>query len=222
MRLLKRHSDEDDASVDTDRGADTEGPAETRSTAETERVVEDRATEPSRPGLAQRFRRTVTVPMTVPRRSVRRTVTVPARRVEPTTVEPAWALAPILATVAGGALAVIGIVAVIRTGLDDSWFRPQVEVLNADHTALLGAIEIGAGALLLLLGLAGSRVLVAMAGIAGALVATAAAVEPEELQRELAIESWWAWTLAAAGVVLTLLALQEPRARSRGTVIDVR
>jgi hypothetical protein len=61
---------------------------------------------------------------------------------------------------------------------------------------------------------------VAIVGVTMALVATAAAIEPEELQRELAIERWWAWTLAAAGVVLTLSTLQAPRDRSK-TLVDV-
>lgn len=217
MRLLNRRSDDDE-------GAPVEGAR----TEETERVVERRPPDtgeetPRRP-FRERFRRTTTVPVTVPTRSVRRTVTIPSRRVvDPSTAGPAWDLSSIAAVVLGGALAVVGIVVLIRTGLDETWFSPEVEVLDADHTALLGGIEIGAGALLMLLGLAGSRILVAMAGIASALVATAAAVEPEELARELAIESWWAWVLAGAGVVLTLLALQEPRTRPRpGTVIDVR
>jgi hypothetical protein len=53
-----------------------------------------------------------------------------------------------------------------------------------------------------------------------ALGATALVIEPEELQRELAIETWWAWTLAAVGVVVTVSALQAPRQRGE-TVIDV-
>jgi hypothetical protein len=220
MRLLKRHSDEDPATVDGSP-ADDAAAAE-RTTVETERVDDGRVDRPGRPGLAQRFRRTVTVPMTVPRRSLRQTMTVPNRRVVTPSTPAMWPIASVVATVGGAALAVIGIVALIRTGLDETWFAPEVEVLRADHTPLLGALEIGAGVLLLVLGLTGSRLLVALAGIAGALVCTAAAVEPEELSRELAIEPWWAWTLAGAGVILTLLALYDPSPRTRQTVIDVR
>ncbi|MGH9211565.1 MAG: hypothetical protein ACRD2C_12910 [Acidimicrobiales bacterium] len=217
MRLLKRQSDEGEAAVDGDQAVDTERP-----TAETDRVVEERDAEPSHPGVRHRLRRKVTVPMTVPRRSVRRTMTVPSRRIHTPASERSWPVASIAAAAAGAVLAVIGIVAVIRAGLNETWFAPEVEVLRADHTPLLGALQVGAGVLLLVLGLAGSRLLVAVAGIAGALLCTAAAVEPEELARELAIESWWAWVLAGAGVALTLLALYEPRQRTRNTVIDVR
>jgi hypothetical protein len=147
-------------------------------------------------------------------------MTVPSRSVERTSAWPSVGLGPLLAISTGAALAVVGSVALVRTGIDATWFRPQVEVLDADHTALLGALEIAAGLLLLLAGLTGSRVPVAILGLAMALGATALAIEPEELQRELAIERWWAWTLAAAGVVLTLAALQAPRER-RKAVVDV-
>lgn len=218
MRLLKRQSDEDPVTENSPQATDAE-----RQTVENERVVDEPAERAARPGLAQRFRRTVTVPMTVPRRSVRQTMTIPQRRVVTPATDTPWPLASVVATLAGAALAVIGIVALIRADLNETWFTPEVEVLRADHTPLLGALEIGAGVLLLALGLSGSRLLVAMAGIAGALVSTAAAVEPEELSRELGIEPWWAWVLAGAGVALTLLALydQRPR-RPRNTIVDVR
>jgi hypothetical protein len=214
MRLLKQHPDETDAD---ERGVDEAAVAERRA----ERPAEESAV-PTRRSLSwhRRGRRTVTVPMTVPERSVRRTMTVPSRSVERTSAWPSVRLGPVLAIAAGAALAVVGAVALVRTGIDGTWFRPRIEVLNADHTALLGALEIGAGLLLLLAGLSGSRLAVAVLGLAMALGATAMAIEPEELQRELAIERWWAWMLAAAGVVLTLAALQAPHERRR-TVVDI-
>jgi hypothetical protein len=108
----------------------------------------------------------------------------------------------------------------LRAGVNDTWFRPRVEVLDANHTALLGAIEVGAGILLLVAGLVRIRVLVAVLGLAMAIAATAAAIDPAELQRELAIERWWAWTLVAVGAVLTLAALQVPSER-REAVVDL-
>jgi hypothetical protein len=214
MRLLKHHPDETDAD---EPGVDEAAVAERRS----QRPGEESAAPQRKDTTGHRWgRRTVTVPMTVPERSVRRTMTVPSRSVERTTAWPSVRLGSLVAIAAGAALAVVGSVALVRTGIDATWFRPRVEVLDADHTALLGALEIGAGLLLLLVGLTGSRVPVAILGLAMALGATAMAIEPEELQRELAIERWWAWTLAVAGVVLTLAALQAPRER-RTTVVDV-
>jgi hypothetical protein len=212
MRLLNRHTDETDAN----------GPGVKEAVVQEgqDRGPTDKVGPPGRgrPTGRRWGRRTVTVPMTVPERAVRRTVAVPSRSVERTSAWPSMTLSPLLATAVGAALAVVGAVALLRTGIDETWFRPRVEVLNADHTALLGALEIGAGLLLLLVGLMGSRVAVALLGLALALGATAMAIEPEQLQRELAIERWWAWALAAAGVLLTLAALQTPRERRRTMV----
>jgi hypothetical protein len=214
MRLLNRHTDETDAN---EPGVEDAVVDERQ-----DRGLADESRPPGRrrPTGRRWGRRTVTVPMTVPQRAVKRTVAVPSRPVERASTWPSMTLSPLLATAVGAALAVVGAVALLRTGIDETWFRPRVEVLDADHTALLGALEIGAGLLLLLVGLMGSRAAVAILGLAMALGATAMAVEPEELQRELAIERWWAWALAAAGVVLTIAALQTPRERRR-TMVDV-
>jgi hypothetical protein len=202
------------------RPAEPERPLDTTAETPVTETPEAPAAPPERREGRRWFRRTETVPITVPQRALRRTMRVPARRVQTTKARHQLTLAPLVSLVAGAALTVIGIVALIRTGVNETWFRPEAEVLGANHTQLLGVVEIGSGVLLLLLGLLGSRVLVAVAGLAGALLATAAAVEPAELARELAIERWWALTLAAAGVVLTLVALQAPRGR-QDTMIEV-
>ena len=215
MRLLRGHPNE---SVEHESEPD-EPEADAR-------VVEDAAADPR--GARARTRstghwwrgRTTTVPMTVPRRSVKRSVVVPSRPVDRASGWPRVHAGSVLAVAAGAGLAIVGCVVLLRTGVDETWFRPRAEFLDADHTALLGALEIGAGLILLLAGLTGSRVLVAIVGLAMALGATALAIEPEELQRELAIERWWAWALAGVGVVVTLAALQAPRER-RKAVVDV-
>lgn len=203
MRLLSRQSNETDATV-----------------AEREAPVADDSPARQAPTRNRWGRKTVTVPVTVPERSVRRTMVVPSRSVGR---RPAWSrmsAGSVLAVVVGASLAVVGLIAVLRAGVDGTWFRPLVEVLEADHTALLGVLEIGAGVLLVLVGLTGRRIPVAVLGLAMALGATALAIEPDELQRELAIEPWWAWTLAAAGAVLVLAALHAPREAS-SAVVDV-
>jgi hypothetical protein len=207
MRLLKRSPD--------DAGS---GEPAVEDTTTNEPAPASPATPAEGTPTRSRWRRTVTVPVTVPQRAVRRTVTVPSRAVDHVAVSPGLNLGSLAAIAAGAALAVVGAVALLRAGVDDTWYRPRVEVLDADHTALLGALEVGAGIVLLLAGLIRVRVLVAILGLAMAISATAAAIDPAELHRELAIERWWAWTLVGAGVVLTLASLQVPRERHEAVV----
>ncbi|HZA88537.1 MAG TPA: hypothetical protein VE466_16850, partial [Acidimicrobiales bacterium] len=148
MRLLRGHPDE---SVEHESEPD-EPEADAR-------VVEDAAADPR--GARARTRstghwwrgRTTTVPMTVPRRSVKRSVVVPSRPVDRASGRPRVHAGSVLAVAAGAGLAIVGCVVLLRTGVDETWLRPRAEFLDADHTALLGALEIGAGLILLLAGL---------------------------------------------------------------------
>jgi hypothetical protein len=203
MRVLKRDPDERAKATDK-RRADTV----------------DAATAGAETAGHRWRRRTVTVPVTVPERAVRRTAVVPSRSFGRTGRWASPSLGPVVAIAAGAALAIMGSVVLMRTGIDETWFQPRVRVLDADHTALLGLLELGAGVALIVAGATGSRVLVAILGLALAIAAAALAVEPAELQRELAIERWWAWVLALVGAVLVLSALAPPIAR-RQALVDV-
>lgn len=208
-RVYKSEADEPQVGEGSDDrrriGAETEDPE---------------APAPGRPSGRRWGRRTTMVSVNVPEHSVRRTATIESRPVERSSPWARVTLGGLVAIASGAALAVVGCVALLRAGIDSTWFRPRVHVIEADHTALLGALEIGAGLLLLLAGLTGSRVLVTILGLAMAVASASVAVEPAEVQRELAIESWWAWTLAAVGAALVLAALHVPRER-RPTVVDV-
>jgi hypothetical protein len=114
-------------------------------------------------------------------------------------VESRWNLGSVLVVLAGAALAVLGWVAAARTGLNETWYRPVEEVAGLRHTPLLAAVEAGGGVVLVIAGLAGARGLAAFVCIAGAIAAGVAALEPELIAEELALERWWAITLAAAG-----------------------
>jgi hypothetical protein len=203
MRVLKRDSDERAKRTDRRRADEVDAAAGEADT-----------------GGHRWRRRTVTVPVTVPERAVRRTAVIPARSFGRTGRWASPSLAPVVAIAVGVALAIMGSVVLMRTGVDETWFEPQVRVLRADHTALLGLLEIGVGVALIIAGATGSRVVVAILGLALAVAAAALAVEPAELQRELAIEQWWAGVLAAAGAVLVLSALFPPMVRRRA-VVDV-
>jgi hypothetical protein len=124
-----------------------------------------------------------------------------------------WSPANVLAALAGAALAALGIVALIRTEINDTWYTPVEDVLSINHTPLLAAIEVGVGALLVILGLLGLRRLAAFVALAVAVGAAVAAIDPGMFETELAIERWWAITLAAAGGALAVL-LMLPTSRT--------
>jgi hypothetical protein len=121
-----------------------------------------------------------------------------------------WSPAIVLAVLAGAALAALGIVVLIRTQINETWYTPVETVARIDHTPLLGAIEVGVGALLVVLGLLGLRRLTAFVCIAGAVAAAVAAIDPGRFATELAIERWWAIALAAGGATLAALLMVPP------------
>jgi hypothetical protein len=129
-------------------------------------------------------------------------------------VQRSWSPATMLAALAGAALAALGIVALIRTEIDETWYTPVETVARIDHTPLLAAIEVGVGALLVILGLLGARRLAAFVCMAGAVAAAVAAIDPGRFQTELAIERWWAIALAAGGAALAVLLMLPPAVKT--------
>ena len=122
-------------------------------------------------------------------------------------VESRWSLGSVLVLLAGAALAVLGVVAAARTGINDTWYRPVEQVAGLRHTPLLAAVEVGVGVLLVIAGLAGVRGGAALVCITGAMAAGVAAIEPEFVADELALERWWAVALAAAGAGLAVVSM---------------
>jgi hypothetical protein len=122
-------------------------------------------------------------------------------------VESRWNLGSVLVLLAGAALAVVGVVAAARAGIDDTWYRPVEAVAGLRHTQLLAALEAAGGVLLVIAGLAGARGLAALVCITGAMAAGVAAIEPALVADELALQRWWAIALAAAGVGLAVVSM---------------
>jgi hypothetical protein len=122
-------------------------------------------------------------------------------------VESRWNLGSVLVLLAGAALAVLGAVALARTGIDETWFGPTAEVAGIRHTPLLGAIEAGVGSLLVIAGLAGAPGLAAFVCISAAMAAGVAALEPDRVAGQLATERWWLVALAVAGAGLAVLSM---------------
>lgn len=116
-----------------------------------------------------------------------------------------WDTVGFLTAGAAVALAVFGGLALVRAGVDSSWYSPVVEVAQIDHTAALGAVEVGVAALVLIPLLFGLRMFAALVAIAGGVVAAVAAIDPEQVSADLALERGWAIGLAVAGIALGLL-----------------
>jgi hypothetical protein len=122
-------------------------------------------------------------------------------------VQSRWNLGSVLVLLAGAALAVLGGVALARTGVDETWFRPVHDVAGIHHTPLLAAIEAGVGLLLVIAGLAGTPGLAAFVSISAAMAAGVAAVEPRLVSEQLAAERWWLVAVAVAGAGLAVIAM---------------
>lgn len=129
------------------------------------------------------------------------------------TTKPHFDLGSVLATAAGVALTVIGILALVRTGVDGSWYEPVEQIASVDHTAMLGAIEVGVGVLLILAGLAGARMFAALVALVAGIAAAVVAIEPSLVDDELALERGWATALAVAGLALALLLIMTRERR---------
>lgn len=192
MRLRHRHDDDatTDERVPDDQRAEPDDGSRARASAhdrdvDDERAVRGRDIREERPARPARSRdETETTVETVRQR---------------------WDIGSLLAVASGVALILIGAVALVRTGVDTSWYDPVVRVASIDHTALLGAVEVGVGALLVLAGLAGARTFAALIALLAGVGAALVAIEPDLVDRELALERGWAIALAVGGILLALV-----------------
>jgi len=121
----------------------------------------------------------------------------------------------IISLVVGAAFIVVGVIAMVRAGLDGTLANPVVEVMGYTHTAWLGIAEVAVGVILVLAGsTAAGRSLSVLMGtliaIAGALVLAI----PEDLPEELGLEEGFGWPLLIAGIVVAVAAAIMPAWRS--------
>lgn len=129
------------------------------------------------------------------------------------TTERAWTFAPgqMVSLIIGVGVIAVGVVALVRAGLEGSLAEPVVEVLGYTHTAWLGIAEIGVGLFLVMAGLdargrAVSVFIGALAVIAGVLVLA----EPGQMPSELGLEEAYGWPLIILGGIAAFAALVFP------------
>ncbi len=134
------------------------------------------------------------------------------------TTKPHFDLGSVLATAAGVALTLVGVLALVRTGVDSTWYEPVEQIASVDHTAMLGAVELGVGVLLILAGLAGARMVAALVALVAGIAAAVVAIEPSLVADELALERGWAALLAVGGLVLALVLIMTRERREERRV----
>ena len=122
-------------------------------------------------------------------------------------VESRWGLGSAVMLLAGAALAVLGVVAAGRTGIDDTWYRPVAAVAGLRHTALLAGLEVGVGVLLVVAGLAGLGAGRRWCVSPGPWLRGSPPSSPSLVADELALQRWWAVALAAAGAGLAVVSM---------------
>jgi hypothetical protein len=133
-----------------------------------------------------------------------------------------FSVGQLLSLITGGALIALGIVALVKTGVDTPLDQPVEPVLGWDHTPLLGIVEVAAGALLVLFSLRpGGRWIVALVGIA--LVAGGVLIlgELDWTVDEFGAEQEFAWVPIVAGLVAILASLLTPRRHQTVTGVPV-
>jgi hypothetical protein len=148
-----------------------------------------------------------------------------ARHDESVTRERTWTFAPgqIISLIVGIGAIAMGVVALVRAGIDGSFATPVVDVLGFSHTAWLGLAEVGLGILLVLAGTGAwgrplSVVLGAGMMISGVLIGAETSAMPEEL----GLEEDYGWMLVLFGALVALAAMVLPVWRSRRTWRDGR
>jgi hypothetical protein len=132
-------------------------------------------------------------------------VVVEARSTAPTRASGnrAWRALTLAAGVLGGAVLVImGILALMRGGVEGSWSDPLVLVNGWPHSPLLGLLEVLAGVAMIIVSPSPMSELIVGASIA--VLGVVALLEPQVLDESLTIDPGHAWRIVAIGCVAVL------------------
>jgi hypothetical protein len=133
-----------------------------------------------------------------------------------------FSVGQLLSLITGGALIALGVVALVKTGVDSPLSQPVEPILGWDHTPLLGIVEVVAGALLVLFSLRpGGRWIVALVGIALVVGGVLILGELDWIVDEFGAEQGFAWVPIVAGLVAILASLLTPRRHQRVTGVPI-
>src|SRR5262249_22641833 len=130
-----------------------------------------------------------------------------------------WSPAQLLVLAGGILFIVLGPIAVIDGGRRSPLPEPVVQVFGLDHTPLLGLVELGAGALLILSAVVGSRgtsvVLSVLLVIGGILVLA----RLDWSETHLTDQRAYGWVPVLVGGVCLLALMLVPEVHARRTVL---
>jgi hypothetical protein len=110
---------------------------------------------------------------------------------------------------------VFGAAAVVNGGLSGPVTEPVVKVFGYNHTPLLGLIELGTGALLMLSAVAGSRSTSALLGVLLVVGGVLVLAELDWIMTNLTDQSEFGWIPIVAGAACLLALVVLPELRSR-------
>jgi hypothetical protein len=185
----------------------TDGPHEER----TEVVVETPATGEFGPPVERRT-------------GDRRVTAVPVAPIAAGEVRRAYAsrFAPdaMIAAAAGLVILVVGLIAIIRGGFDGPMSTPVVQVVGFNHTTVLGLVEIGIGAALLICGATSSRSGELFFGCVLGVAGFVGAVQTSSFKKSFALESSMAWVAVVIAAIVVVSALLLPRFARQSTSVE--
>jgi uncharacterized membrane protein HdeD (DUF308 family) len=138
-------------------------------------------------------------------------------RKEVATTARTWAPDSVIVGLVGVALVVVGLIAMVRAGLDGPMDDPVVSVAGFTHTATLGIVEAAIGLCLLLSAAVRSRGAAVFFGLVLGIGGIVGAVQTDSFRRSLALESGWAWITVAAAALVVVVSLLLPRMWTRRT-----
>ena len=123
-----------------------------------------------------------------------------------------WSPAQIVVVAAGVLFVVFGAFAVARGGLSSPQTTPVVQVFGFDHTPLLGLIELGTGAALVLAGLSPrGRTVSFLVGILLAIAGVLVLGQVDWVKTHLAAPSSFGWIPLISGGVIVVTLMVSPQ-----------
>jgi hypothetical protein len=128
----------------------------------------------------------------------------------------------IIAGVLGVVVAIIGIIAVSRGGIDGTLNVPLVNVAGTDQSAMLGLAEFAAGLLLVLGAMSyAARWLIAFVGVVMVIGGVVLGSASAEILHDVGTSQGTGWALMVGGIIAIVAASLGVIVRSRRTVEQV-